>query len=496
MTGAAAMVVGCTSDAGKSFLVAGLCRWFSNQGVRVAPFKAQNMSNNAAVCADGSEIGRAQHLQATAARVEPSARNNPVLLKPVALTASKVIVNGVPAPHIERQPWTERFAALWPVVCDALDDLRAAYDLVLIEGAGSPAEINLKDGDIVNMRVARRENAATYLVSDIDRGGSFAHLLGTWQCLDAEERALLTGFVLNRFRGDPTLLGDGPEWLRRRTGVPIAAVVPWIEHSLPEEDRLVVRAAAGNRAAAGKRAAAGNRAAGPCIAVVGYPFASNTDEFDPLSRWTDVTVELLSGVAALDRFDLVVLPGSRNVAASMDWLRASGFNRELVRYARAGGTILGICGGLQLLGRAVFDDAGVEFGDARMSIDGLGLLDIETRLDPVKTTRVTTTTLLPAGAACSGYEIHHGRTTAIDDVDALLADGLGFRRGNVLGVYLHGLLGDPVFARYLRASIGLDHLEALADPWDLVVDRELDRLAGCLEDCGLAAHVASGVGFR
>ena len=235
------MILGCTSDAGKSFLAMALCRALSNRGFRVAPFKAQNMSNNAAVTVDGLEIGRAQYAQALAARVEPDVRMNPILIKPLSDVRGAVIMNGRPAPEVEAVPWMERSALTWPVVEASLQSLIDEFDVVVIEGAGSPAEVNLRASDIVNMRVALAVGAHSYLCSDIDRGGSFAHLLGTWHCLAAEEQALLKGFVLNKFRGDPLLLSDALSWLESKTGVPTVAVVPWIHHQLPEEDRLIVR---------------------------------------------------------------------------------------------------------------------------------------------------------------------------------------------------------------------------------------------------------------
>ena len=236
------MLLGCTSDAGKSFLTAALCRLFANRGRRVAPFKAQNMSNNAAVTPDGLEIGRAQYLQAVAARAVPQARMNPVLLKPSADTYSQVILLGRVAPEISQLPWMDRKDRLWPVVCQALHSLLADYDQVVIEGAGSPAEINLRAGDIVNMAVALECQADCYLVADIDRGGAFAHLLGTFTCLAPDERALIKGFVLNKFRGDQALLSNAMDWLRQRTGVPTVAIVPMLPNRLPEEDTLHHRA--------------------------------------------------------------------------------------------------------------------------------------------------------------------------------------------------------------------------------------------------------------
>ena len=270
------MIMGCTSDAGKSFLVTALCRHFANLGVRVAPFKAQNMSNNAAVTPDGGEIGRAQYLQAMAARVTPETRMNPVLLKPSADTYSQVIALGRFDPEISALPWLERKPRLWPLVHDALHELLAEYDQLIIEGAGSPAEINLRQSDIVNMRIALACEADVYLVADIDRGGAFAHLLGTWHCLEAAERARIKGFVLNKFRGDPNLLGNAMDWLQERTGIPTVAIVPMQRHRLPDEDAFHHRA---------------EPVAGTInLALLLYPYASNLDEFDALIHTPGVTV--------------------------------------------------------------------------------------------------------------------------------------------------------------------------------------------------------------
>jgi len=260
------MVLGCTSDAGKSLIVTAICRLLANRGVNVAPFKAQNMSNNAAITEDGLEMGRAQYLQALAAKTKPSVLMNPVLLKPSAETFSQVIINGKVDSYLSNMPWRERKKLIWPNVVTALETLQAQYDQIVIEGAGSPAEINLRDGDIVNMSVALACQADVYLVSDIDKGGSFAHLLGTWACLAKEEQKLIKGFVLNKFRGDPKLLGNAMEWLEEKTGIPTVANLPYHRHQLPEEDSF--------RLGASWQKGAIN------VALIYYPYASNLDEFD------------------------------------------------------------------------------------------------------------------------------------------------------------------------------------------------------------------------
>jgi adenosylcobyric acid synthase len=456
------MVQGCTSDAGKSFLATALCRIASDRGIRVAPFKAQNMSNNAAVCADGGEIGRAQWLQARAARVEPDTRMNPVLLKPTADTHSHVIVRGRTDERISAMPFLERPPHLWQHVRDALDSLTSEHELVIAEGAGSPAEVNLRSRDIVNMSIALHARADVYIASDIDRGGSFAHLLGTYLCLAAEERALVRGFVLNRFRGDPTLLGDAPSWLSERTGVPVVAVVPYLAHRLPEEDTLHHRA----------RPVRGH----VNIALLAYPYASNLDEFDPLVHEDGVTVTPIRDREPLAGYDAVILPGSRNTAASMRHLAATGLAAEVIAFARSRKPVLGVCGGLQMLGRVVRDPHGIEGGDQ----DGLGLLDVETVLERDKVTRrrETTDRAWNVGARVRGYEIHHGRTRAGSGATVALEDDLGWRQGNVAGVVLHGLAEDTAWRGAFLAALGW---RGTARDWSAELDREIDRVA---------AHVA------
>jgi adenosylcobyric acid synthase len=452
------MVMGCTSDAGKSFLVAALCRIHANRGLRVAPFKAQNMSNNAAVTPDGLEIGRAQYLQALAARVAPEARHNPILLKPSADTFSQVIVMGRYDPAITAMPWMGRSAFLWPRVREALHALVDEHDLVVIEGAGSPAEVNLRASDIVNMRVALEAEADVYLVTDIDRGGAFAHLLGTWMCLAPDEQALIRGFVLNKFRGDPALLGNAMDWLEERTGVPTVGIVPMLRHHLPEEDAF-------------------HHAAAPVpgdtnIALVLYPYASNFDEFDPLLHEPGVTMVPIREPGPVDGFDAVLLPGSKNTAQSLRYLRATGMDGHIARAAEAGVPVVGVCGGLQLLGRRVLDPGGLEGGD----IEGLGLLDLETTLDSAKTTRQTTVPW--RGEDLTGYEIHHGRTTAGAAAVEHLPDGLGWEQGSVRGVYVHGLFENSAYRQAFLEGLGW---RGTVRDWRAHLDAELDRVAAQVE---------------
>ena len=428
------MIQGCTSWAGKSLLTTVLCRWANDLGIDVAPFKAQNMANNARVT-PGGEIGVAQWLQARAARVEPSVDHNPVLLKPEADTRSQVVVHGRVDDELTSMPWRERGPRLWQAIEASAERLRDQHDLLVVEGAGSPAEINLPD--VVNGRVAEHLDAAVLLVADIDRGGAFAHLYGTWALLDAPARERITGFVLNRFRGDPGLLDPGPAMLEERTGVPTVGLVPMLRHGLPDED--------------GARDWPPPDAPGPHprVAVVAYPAASNLDEFSGVAAVADVV--WARRPADLAAADLVVLPGSKHVLHDRRWLAERGLD-DAVRRAAANDTrVLGICGGAMLLGERIEDPDGVEGGDPGAA-DGLALLALTTTYQREKLLRhgpATTVDELPAPwTALAGrtvprtYEIRHGRITA-DAVAPALHDGRGWVAGSVLATTAHGLLEDP-----------------------------------------------------
>ncbi|MDO9198481.1 cobyric acid synthase [Rhodoferax sp.] len=481
------MVLGTTSGAGKSWLTTALCRYYARQGLKVAPFKAQNMSNNARVVAPtlaaaraalppegasplGGEIGSAQYFQSLAANAIPDVRMNPLLLKPERDTHSQVVLMGQVDEALSRMAWRGRSASVWPVISAALDELMAENDVVVIEGAGSPAEINLQSSDIVNMRVALHSHAACLLVTDIDRGGAFAHLYGTWALLPENERALIKGYVLNKFRGDASLLAPAPQMLQDLTGVPTVATLPmWWQHGLPEEDGVF-----------------DDRSTVPgtvklTVAVIAYPRISNLDEFQPLKNIPGVRQQWVRSPAELAGLspttDWIILPGSKHTSGDLAWLRLQGLDAAIARHAGQGGAVLGVCGGLQMLGEALIDPHGIDGNGP-----GLGLLPLVTVFDADKTVQHTQArfdadmakpgTLATAnnpwaalaGVQVAGYEIHHGQTQqhpamakAGDVARVVMPSGLAWQNGagNVLGLYLHGLFEDAAALQALfGASLG------------------------------------------
>jgi adenosylcobyric acid synthase len=465
------MVQGTSSWAGKSLITTALCRHFARLGVRVAPFKAQNMSNNARVVA-GGEIGVAQYLQARAAGVEPDTRMNPVLVKPEDETRSQVVVRGVASPEISALPWRDRAPRLWPAIAAALGELLDEYDLVVMEGAGSPAEINLGDCDLTNSRAAEAAEAAVLLVCDIDRGGAFAHLYGTWGLLGTDERGRIAGFLLNKFRGEKSLLAPAPERLTELTGMACLGVVPWIEHGLPDEDGAAVPVAP--------------RADAPVVAVVRYPFASNLDEFKAMEQVA--AVRWARRPADLDGAALVVLPGSKHVAADLAWLRSNGLDRALAARVGDGEPLLGICGGLQMLGEELRDEGGVD-GDAA----GLGLLPLRTVFGAEKLTRRVDLRFAPeldgpwaglAGAEVPGaYEIRHGRTEPTAPLAKTIAGGIGWAEGPLLAISAHGVLESP---GVLAVLLG----EAPARSLDEAIDAMTDAVVGALDRAAIESLLA------
>jgi len=492
MRAACLMVQGTASGVGKSLLAAAFCRIFARAGRRVAPFKAQNMSLNAAVTVDGGEIGRAQAAQAEAAGIEPSVDMNPVLLKPEGDDLSQLVVLGRAVERVRFGEYRARQAALGPIVADSLQRLRAAYDVVIIEGAGSPAEINLREADLVNMHVARLADAPVLLVGDIDRGGVFAALVGTLTLLSPADRARVAGLIINRLRGDADVLAPGLPELRARTGVPVMGVVPWIDERLmPAEDSLDLG-----------EAAPGSVEATLDVAVVRLPRVANFDDFEWLADEPAVRVRWVARPAGLAGADLVILPGSKSTMCDLAWLRERGLAAAVVAAARDGVPVLGVCGGYQMLGQALYDPDRVESSSRSMA--GLGLLPVETTFERTKTTRRvraraaarTGPFAAAQGVVCDAYEIHTGLTrvtrsdvtapftvVARGGIPAEAADGASDAEGRVTGTYLHGLFASGPVRRSLLAWLAARVARAPHPSWGEPRPRAArwDRLADIVE---------------
>jgi adenosylcobyric acid synthase len=438
----ALLVAGTTSDAGKSALVAGLCRWLHRRGVSVAPFKAQNMSNNSVVTGDGGEIGRAQAMQAHACGLAPSVAFNPVLLKPGSDRSSQVVVLGKAQGTVSARSYRERKAALLDVVTTTLTDLRAHFDVVVCEGAGSPAEINLRATDIANMGLAQAADLPVVVVGDIDRGGVLAHLFGTVAVLSPADQARIAGFVVNKFRGDPSLLAPGLAQLRTLTGRPTFGVVPWADGLwLDAEDSL---AAVADGVLGRPAPPRGSQWLG--VAVVRLPRISNATDAEALACEPGVAVRYVTEPSRLDGTDLVVLPGSKATVRDLEWLRRTGLADAVVAHAKAGKPVLGICGGYQMLGRGIADPYGVEVPKSGDPVaDGLGLLDLEIEFDSVK--HLGNPEATAWGERVRGYEIHHGRVVRSGDPGLIGSEGSD--AGVVVGTHWHGLLENDGFRRAL-----------------------------------------------
>jgi adenosylcobyric acid synthase len=475
------MVQGTTSDAGKSTLVAGLCRVLARRGVRVAPFKPQNMALNSAVTVDGGEIGRAQAVQAQACGLEPRIDMNPILLKPNSDRGAQVIVHGRPLANMEAAAYHGYKPVAMRAVLDSYHRLARAHDCVVVEGAGSPAEINLREGDVANMGFAEAVDCPVLLVADIDRGGVFAHLVGTLELLAPGERERVVGFVINRFRGDRTLLDPGLAWLERRTGRPVVGVLPYLHGLHLEAEDAIPRADAAKPAAQLR------------VIVPVLPRISNHTDLDPLRLHPAVDLQFVGLAAPIPPADLVVLPGSKSVQADLASLRASGWDRALARHLRYGGKVIGICGGFQMLGRRLDDPHGTE--GAPGAAAGLGLLEIETTISREKRLVRATGRLAFADAAVAGYEIHMGVTTgpALDRPAAWLdgrPDGALSADGQTLGSYLHGLFDHPEARDALLRWAGLEP-EPVADyraERDAHIDRLADAVGEHLDLERIAAH--------
>ncbi len=473
-------MAGTSSDAGKSVLVAGLCRWLARQGVRVAPFKAQNMSNNSVVTLEGGEIGRAQALQATAAGLAPSVRFNPVLLKPGGDRSSQVVVLGKAVGHATAMSYRERKPELFETVLATLEGLRAEFDVVICEGAGSPTEINLRADDIANMGLARAADLPVLVVGDIDRGGVFAHLYGTLALLSPADQALVAGFVINKFRGDPALLQPGLDQLLSLTGRPVFGVVPWNRDLwLDAEDSLAYTP---DRVVGRPRPPVGEDWLR--VAVIRLPRISNGTDVEALACEPGVSVRFVTEPSRLADADLVVLPGSKATVSDLGWLRDSGLADAVVAHARRGKPVLGICGGFQMLAREIFD--AVESGVGVVS--GLGLLDVDVELGAEKV--LARPDGVAFGGVATGYEIHHGRVVRRGDgLDGLvrLPDGgvEGGLSGAVAGTHWHGLLENDEprrgLLRWAAEWAGRDFVAAGDTEFAVVREGQLDLLADLVE---------------
>ncbi|MHA3979506.1 cobyric acid synthase [Halovulum sp. GXIMD14794] len=464
------MLHGAGSNVGKSLLVAGLCRAARNRGLSVRPFKPQNMSNNAAVTSDGGEIGRAQALQALACGVELHTDMNPVLLKPETDTGAQVVVNGKRLTTVRARDYAALKPRLLQAVTDSFTRLQAGADLVVIEGAGSPAEVNLRKGDIANMGFARATGTPVVLVGDIDRGGVIAQIVGTQAVLDPEDAAMIHGFAINKFRGDPALFTDGYDFIASRTGWPGYGVVPWFPqaHLLPAEDALDV---SGGGSGALKVAC-------PLLSRI-----ANFDDLDPLKQEPGVTLVMVRpGEPIPGDADVVILPGTKSTRGDLAMLRAEGWDVDLIAHRRRGGRILGLCGGYQMLGRRIADPEGIE-GPAGET-EGLGLLDVETVMTGDKRLTRAEAHHAASGLAVSGYEIHIGRTDGPDRSRPFAfldgaPEGAISGDGRVTGTYLHGLFSEDAFRAAWLSDLGA---EPSGQSYTASVDRTLDKLAAHLEE--------------
>jgi len=497
------MVMGTASDVGKSVVVTALCRAFARAGVRVAPFKSQNMSNNAAICPGGGEIGRAQAVQAAACGLPPSVAMNPVLLKPESDARCQVVINGWPRFQMEAREYERYRVEAWPAIVRSYQALAENFDLLVIEGAGGAAEINLRQRDMVNWAIADLADAPVLLVGDIDKGGVFAALVGTVELLNPAERQRIKGFLINKFRGDIALLEPGLRMLEERTGIPVLGVVPYQEsHGIPQEDAVVLEGPAGRR--------------GPAAITVGVlhlPRIANFTDFEPLANEPDVAVHYLRDPLSAPHLDVLIVPGTKNTVADLGWLRATGWEDFLARHRRSGGWVVGVCGGYQMLGQRIVDHERIE--SDRPETVALGLLQIETTFQSGKITQRVGAVHLPTGLPVAGYEIHAGRVAGITSAGALFRiterdgvaaddfEGIHSEDGRVIGTSIHGLFDTAGFRRsFLDAVRQAKGLAALASsgPDDPDADRRtaFDRVADLLEAHVDMARVAAlaGVNWR
>jgi len=476
------MVQGTTSDAGKSILVTAICRILARHKIKVAPFKSQNMALNSAVTAEGGEIGRAQAVQAQACYLEPSITMNPILLKPNSERGSQVIVNGKAIGNMQATEYHQYKPALLELVVSTHNKLAGSVDVVIAEGAGSPAEINLREHDLANMGLAEAIDCPVIIVADIDRGGVFAHLYGTYALLSDTEKKRVKGFVINCFRGDPALLESGLEWLEQKTTVPVLAVIPFIPNlHIEAEDSL--SSSQRDQQVSGEE----NKVK---IAVLMYPRASNQTDFDVLRAHPQVDCQFVTEAADFKGADLIILPGSKSVRDDLAGLKTQGWEKVLQRHLRFGGKLLGICGGFQMLGETVDDPMGVE-STAGLS-KGLGFLSMQTTLAKEKVLRNVSGVCLNTDATVSGYEIHAGESTgddlslplfsikAVDDNEAEFMDGAKNADDSVRGTYIHGVFDQPDMLAAMLCWAGLS--EAKPFDYNEYTEQNIEKLADVVED--------------
>ena len=451
--------LGTGSDVGKSIVLTAMCRFFVRQGLRTAPYKAQNMSNNSGVTPEGLEMGRAQIVQAEACGLPPHTDMNPILLKPTSDVGSQVVLEGRVLENSTAVEYHEKKEQLWKSACASLDRLRSQYDLVAMEGAGSCAEVNLMSGDIVNFRMAEYADAPVILIADIHRGGVFAQLVGTLACLPQHFQDRIAGFIINRFRGDIRLFEDGVKWIEEKCKKPVFGVLPWYNHiSIEAEDSVVIEK---------PPAVLSGKLKNPAVAVIRIPHISNFTDFEPLERVEGLDTFFIEKPQPLSEFSAVILPGSKNTCYDLEWLHETGWTRIIREYAEGGGHVLGICGGYQLMGQNVHDPDGIEGTPGKS--EGLKLLPVETWLKAPKTT--TLSVFEWEGIQGRGYEIHMGQTVLSGGkplfdlleqngkAPAQPSDGCLIEDGRIMATYMHGLFDTPEITRKWLESIGLGHLK-------------------------------------
>lgn len=479
------MIQGTASNAGKSFICTGLCRILKQDGWRVAPFKSQNMALNSGVTQDGKEIGRAQIMQAEAAGLQPSVHMNPVLLKPTGETGSQVIVNGKPLGTMTAREYFSFRKKLLPTIKESFNILAAEHDIIIVEGAGSPAEINLQQDDIVNMGLAEMLNAPVLITGDIDRGGVFASLYGTAALVQPEHRRRIKGFIINRFRGDKTLLGSGPAQLEQLSGIPVVGIIPYIPIALDDEDSMAQRLSPSKTKQDYRL----------CIAVIALPHISNFTDFNPLEQWHDTVIRYIVSPEELEKADLIIIPGTKNTIDDLRWLRSKGLAAAIQKKTAAGIPCIGICGGFQILGREITDQTGAE-QPQQVSEQGLGLLDHTTIFSTDKRTAQAegilpnyTGIFKPMSALpYSGYEIHMGVSIKTDSGEPVLFMQGQKNNTHIFGTYLHGLF-DSVQINTALHTLLINHKypqQVLQHTDDTVIDyhifkeHQYDKLAAVL----------------